>query len=118
LSPGQSATPSVSQPNPHTLPPPPIAHKKKAKNQTNEYNAGPQVFLDRDAPRYFIAFGVHLGCYVCLTIAIIFLRFWLVLQNKKKDRVLAESGLSSENNLTHAFEDRTDQENLHFRYIY
>jgi sugar phosphate permease len=80
---------------------------------------GPQVFLDRDAPRYFIAFGVHLGCYVCLTLAIIFLRFWLVLQNKRKARVLEENGLSAaDNNLTHAFEDRTDQENLHFRYIY
>ncbi|KAH3317704.1 hypothetical protein KXW13_007147, partial [Aspergillus fumigatus] len=72
-----------------------------------------------DAPRYFIAFGVHLGCYVCLTLAIIFLRFWLALQNKKKARVLEENGLSAaDNNLTHAFEDRTDQENLHFRYIY
>ncbi|PKX93453.1 putative 2-ketogluconate transporter [Aspergillus novofumigatus IBT 16806] len=70
-------------------------------------------------PRYFIAFGVHLGCYVCLTLAIIFLRFWLVLQNKRKARVLEEKGLSAaDNNLTHAFEDRTDQENLHFRYIY
>ncbi|KAH1392140.1 hypothetical protein KXV63_009618 [Aspergillus fumigatus] len=37
--------------------------------------------------------------------------------NKKKARVLEENGLSAaDNNLTHAFEDRTDQENLHFRF--
>ncbi|KAL2868991.1 putative 2-ketogluconate transporter [Aspergillus lucknowensis] len=80
---------------------------------------GPQVFLDRDAPKYFIAFGVHLGCYVCLTIAVIFLRWYLSWQNRKKDRMLAEAGLDpNEQNLAHAFEDRTDQENLYFRYIY
>ncbi|KAL4765324.1 putative 2-ketogluconate transporter [Aspergillus foveolatus] len=80
---------------------------------------GPQVFLDRDAPKYFIAFGVHLGCYVCLTISVIFLRWYLAHQNKKKERLLREAGLDpNEQNLAHAFEDRTDQENLYFRYIY
>ncbi|KAL2848228.1 major facilitator superfamily domain-containing protein [Aspergillus pseudodeflectus] len=80
---------------------------------------GPQVFLDRDAPRYFIAFGVHIGCYVCLTIAVIFLRWYLSWQNRKKERMLAEAGLDpNEQNLAHAFEDRTDQENPYFRYIY
>ncbi|KAL5337191.1 major facilitator superfamily domain-containing protein [Aspergillus crustosus] len=80
---------------------------------------GPQVFLDNDAPKYFTAFGVHLGCYVCLTIAVVFLRWYLSWQNRKKDRMLAEAGLDpNEQNLAHAFEDRTDQENLYFRYIY
>ncbi|KAJ0421136.1 major facilitator superfamily domain-containing protein [Aspergillus carlsbadensis] len=80
---------------------------------------GPQVFLDHDAPRYFIAFGVHIGCYVCLTIAVIFLRWYLSWQNRKKERMLVEAGLDpNEQNLAHAFEDRTDQENLYFRYIY
>ncbi|GAA3292055.1 hypothetical protein GCM10020218_066130 [Dactylosporangium vinaceum] len=80
---------------------------------------GPQVFLDRDAPKYFIAFGVHIGCYVCLTISVIFLRWYLSHQNRKKERVLRESGLDpNEQNLAHAFEDRTDQENMYFRYIY
>ncbi|KAG2420366.1 hypothetical protein HFD88_005167 [Aspergillus terreus] len=79
---------------------------------------GPQVFLPRDAPRYFIAFGVHLGCYTAMTIAVIFLRFYLKHQNKKKERLLREAGMDADTNLTHAFEDRTDQENLNFRYIY
>ncbi|KAJ5110552.1 hypothetical protein N7532_001087 [Penicillium argentinense] len=80
---------------------------------------GPQVFLDWDAPRYHIAWSVHLACYACMTVAVIFLRFYLIKQNKKKDAILAEQGLSAADpNLIHAFEDKTDQENLNFRYIY
>ncbi|RAK76562.1 putative 2-ketogluconate transporter [Aspergillus fijiensis CBS 313.89] len=86
---------------------------------------GPQVFLARDAPRYFIAFGVHLGCYSAMTLAVIYLRFHLIAQNKKKERLLREAGVSLDSpgagagdHLAHAFEDRTDRENLHFRYIY
>ncbi|KAI3064704.1 hypothetical protein CBS147353_8624 [Aspergillus niger] len=81
---------------------------------------GPQVFLDRDAPRYFIAFGVHLGCYSAMTLAVIFLRFYLIRENKKKDKAMAEMGiaLDGEDHLARAFEDRTDRENIHFRYIY
>jgi hypothetical protein len=61
---------------------------------------------------------VHLGCYTAMTIAVIFLRFYLKHQNKKKERLLREAGMDADTNLTHAFEDRTDQENLNFRYIY
>ncbi|KAI9368653.1 major facilitator superfamily domain-containing protein [Aspergillus egyptiacus] len=80
---------------------------------------GPQVFLDHDKPRYFIAFGVHLGCYAALTVCVVFLRWYLSWQNRKKERMLAEAGMDpNEQNLAHAFEDRTDRENLYFRYIY
>ncbi|KAJ5101262.1 hypothetical protein NUU61_003484 [Penicillium alfredii] len=80
---------------------------------------GPQVFLDWDAPRYHIAWSVHLACYSCMTVAVTFLRFYLIRQNKKKDEILAQAGLSAADpNLVHAFEDKTDQENLNFRYIY
>ena len=75
------------------------------------------MFLTHDAPRYFIAFGVHLGCYTAMTIAVIFLRFYLKMQNKKKDQLAHEAGVQ-DSSLSHAFEDRTDQENIHFRYIY
>lgn len=55
-----------------------------------------------------------------MCLAVIFLRFYLIGQNKKKDCMLQEAGVnpSTTDNLDHAFEDRTDQENLHFRYIY
>ncbi|KAI6085623.1 major facilitator superfamily domain-containing protein [Hypoxylon rubiginosum] len=74
---------------------------------------GPQVFLSWDAPRYFIAFATHLGCYTLLVIVICALRWHLKRENSKKDAVQTE-GL----NLRHAFEDLTDRENPNFRYIF
>lgn len=80
---------------------------------------GPQVFLGWDAPRYFIAFSTHLGCYVALVGAILFLRFYLKGQNKKKDE-MAANGVAEANvdDISRAFEDLTDKENLSFRYVY
>lgn len=74
---------------------------------------GPQVFLKWDAPRYFIAFSTHMGCYALLMLVIIFLRFHLKRQNKKKDNIAAK-----DERLVHAFEDLTDRENANFRYVY
>ncbi|PCG97561.1 Major facilitator superfamily domain, general substrate transporter [Penicillium occitanis (nom. inval.)] len=77
---------------------------------------GPQVFLARDAPRYFIAFSVHLVCYSLMLISILALRWWLKRENARKDKLKAELG--DDPNMVHAFEDRTDRENVHFRYVY
>ncbi|PSN70171.1 allantoate permease [Corynespora cassiicola Philippines] len=79
---------------------------------------GPQVFLTRDAPRYFIAFSTHMGCYVLLVLVIVFLRFNLSARNKAKDRLAAQAPEASQDNLTHAFDDLTDKENPTFRYMY
>lgn len=74
---------------------------------------GPQVFLARDAPRYFIAFSTHLVCYSLLVLVIIFLRIHLKRHNDKKDAVAP-----FDPTLTTAFDDLTDRENGNFRYIY
>jgi hypothetical protein len=80
---------------------------------------GPQVFLKRDAPRYFIAFSVHLVCYSLMLIAIFFLRWWLKRENAKKDALLrTDMPEAWDPNMVHAFEDRTDRENVNFRYVY
>lgn len=80
---------------------------------------GPQVFLSYDAPRYFIAFATHMGCYVLLVIVIAFLRFHLMRQNRKKDE-LASAGVreAQDDHYVHAFDDLTDRENPNFRYMY
>lgn len=80
---------------------------------------GPQVFLKWNAPRYFIAFSTHMGCYVLLVLTIIFLRWHLKRENQKKDE-LAAAGVQEANDRrnVHAFEDLTDRENANFRYIY
>ncbi|KAK0662907.1 putative transporter [Lasiodiplodia hormozganensis] len=80
---------------------------------------GPQVFLAWDGPRYRIAFCTHMGCYVLLVIVIVFLRWWLVRENKRKDRIVEQNGSAAkDDHLVHAFEDLTDKENINFRYIY
>jgi hypothetical protein len=60
-----------------------------------------------------------MGCYVLLVIVIIFLRWHLRRQNRKKDE-LAAAGIqeADDKRFVHAFEDLTDRENPNFRYIY
>lgn len=80
---------------------------------------GPQVFLSWDAPRYFIAFATHIGCYCLLVIDIILLRWYLTAQNKKRDRLAAQGVRAAHDEaFVHAFEDKTDMENPNFRYVY
>lgn len=76
---------------------------------------GPQVFLPSDSPRYFTAFATHMGCYVLLLIVIVTLRWHLKRQNRRKDRA---QGGQQDLAFVHAFEDRTDRENINFRYVY
>jgi hypothetical protein len=80
---------------------------------------GPQVFLAWNAPRYEIAWAVHLGCYSLLVIVIVSLRFYLVHQNKARDE-MAAAGVheARDETMVHAFEDLTDKENPNFRYVY
>lgn len=76
---------------------------------------GPQVFLSWNAPRYFIAFATHMGCYVLLVFVVVFLRWHLKRQNEKRDAIAT---VGSDEGFAHAFEDLTDRRNLTFRYIY
>lgn len=80
---------------------------------------GPQVFLKWNAPRYFIAFATHLGCYALLVLIVLYFRWHLIHQNNKRDE-LAAAGVNEarDENMSHAFEDLTDRENPNFRYVY
>ncbi|KAH6885220.1 major facilitator superfamily domain-containing protein, partial [Thelonectria olida] len=79
---------------------------------------GPQCFRDQDAPRYFLALSIVLGCFVLLEIVLFSLRTYYVLQNKRRDAQVASGEVVADTNLTHAFEDVTDRKNPHFRYSY
>ncbi|KAK6424452.1 hypothetical protein LTR81_003130 [Elasticomyces elasticus] len=80
---------------------------------------GPQVFLTWNAPRYFIAFATHMGCYAILLLTIAFLRWHLKRQNNKRDAIAA-AGVqqAKDERYLHAFEDLTDVQNVNFRYVY
>jgi hypothetical protein len=81
-------------------------------------SVGPQVFLAWDAPRYFIAFAVHMGCYALLLFTLVFLRWWYMRENAKKERMILEGQAAADEELKHSFEDLTDRENVNFRYVY
>lgn len=59
---------------------------------------------------------MHLGCYTIMTASVIFLRFWLIRKNKIKERM--REALNEQDGFSHAFDDRTDGENIHFIYMY
>jgi hypothetical protein len=79
---------------------------------------GPQVFRQQDEPRYFLAFSVQLACYCLLFILLFVLRAYYMYQNKIRDRRMGEGEVVPDVTLAHGFEDKTDKENLNFRYHY
>ncbi|KAJ5337154.1 uncharacterized protein N7506_005176 [Penicillium brevicompactum] len=79
---------------------------------------GPQVFRDKDAPRYYLAFSILIGCFGLVVITLLCLRLWYSIQNRKRDAKIASGEVVPDVNFTHAFEDITDRENPHFRYVY
>ncbi|KAL4945702.1 hypothetical protein BDV06DRAFT_219095 [Aspergillus oleicola] len=79
---------------------------------------GPQVFRDKDAPRYYLAFSILLGCFGVMVVVLVALRMWYAAMNSKRDRAVRDGEVVPDVDYTHAFEDVSDRVNPHFRYIY
>ncbi|KAF9872037.1 major facilitator superfamily transporter [Colletotrichum karsti] len=79
---------------------------------------GPQVFRTQDAPRYFLALAIIIGCFSLLEITLFALRTYYVWQNKSREAKIARGEAVADTAHTHAFEDITDKENVNFRYVY
>ena len=82
--------------------------------------AGAQVFKTKDAPRYI---GGTIACSVCFgaeIVVIVLWRLWYMRENKRRDHLVAESGISAEEiarcGRVNGEQDMTDLENVHFRY--
>ncbi|KAK4062352.1 hypothetical protein Trihar35433_9173 [Trichoderma harzianum] len=72
----------------------------------------PQIFQDKDAPRYLPGFVVHLVVYGVYLFLVVVTRIVLLARNRQKAAQVAE--------ISHdlAFQDLTDRENPNFRYVY
>lgn len=86
-------------------------------------SAGPQVFQAKDAPRYRNAFCVQLGCYVASILVLVGLRVYYMTQNANKraaNNILKGRAEDAEDeiDLSQAFLDLTDKQNINFRYSY
>ena len=86
-------------------------------------SAGPQLFQAKDAPTYRQAFSGQLGCYVASILVLLGLRIYYMDQNRRKRRAnntlngRAEDA-EDEIDLSQAFLDLTDMQNINFRYSY
>lgn len=82
--------------------------------------AGAQVFKTKDAPRYVSGTIACCVCFAVEAIVILLWRFWYMWENRRRDRLAAESGLSKEEQTRLGSElgqaDKTDFENPYFRY--
>ncbi|KAL6802701.1 MFS general substrate transporter [Trichoderma sp. SZMC 28013] len=72
----------------------------------------PQIFQEKDAPRYLPGFVAHLVVYGVYLFLVVITRIVLLARNRHKAAQVAE--------ISHdlAFEDLTDRENPNFRYVY
>ncbi|KAJ5771892.1 major facilitator superfamily domain-containing protein [Penicillium odoratum] len=68
--------------------------------------AGPQFFLDNQAPTYELAFKMLMGCYALMIVLPIVQIIWYKFENKRRDKMVQIRGESSDSIQT--FEDRTD----------
>lgn len=77
--------------------------------------AGPHLFISTESPPYKTGM---LACIVCFSVAVplvALLRWYYLRENGRRDAVMAEHGLVYDPQ-DGDFEDRTDTENIGFRY--
>ncbi|KAJ6093975.1 hypothetical protein N7467_002820 [Penicillium canescens] len=72
----------------------------------------PQIFQNKDAPRYLHGFLAHIVIYAVYVALVILTRVIIMARNRSKKQATSE--------VVHdlAFEDLTDRENPNFRYVY
>ncbi|KKP00143.1 hypothetical protein THAR02_07763 [Trichoderma harzianum] len=79
--------------------------------------AGPQFFLDSQAPVYDLAFRMLMGCYALMIIIPILQYLWYRHENNRRDQKLAREGGGADEVLRTDFSDKTDFERWQtFRY--
>ncbi|KAK1252027.1 hypothetical protein MKX08_003214 [Trichoderma sp. CBMAI-0020] len=79
--------------------------------------AGPQFFLDNQAPVYDLAFRMLMGCYALMIIVPILQYLWYRHENNRRDAKLTREGGGADEVLRTEFSDKTDFERWQtFRY--
>lgn len=73
---------------------------------------GPQVFKSKEAPVYSTALITILACFLAAIVNLVLLCFLASRENKRRDALGAEPAVSSHR----SSDDKTDRENLAFRY--
>ncbi|KAH7371479.1 major facilitator superfamily domain-containing protein [Pyrenochaeta sp. MPI-SDFR-AT-0127] len=80
---------------------------------------GPQLFFDKEAPKYSSAFLSMMVCFAIAFILCFVLRIFLVWENKRRDRATGALESQSEADSSQMnMADKTDKEMSAFRYVY
>ncbi|KAH6988963.1 major facilitator superfamily domain-containing protein [Ilyonectria sp. MPI-CAGE-AT-0026] len=80
---------------------------------------GPQLFFDDEAPSYPSGFLAMMICYGVALVTCFSLRFYLIWENRRRDRVSNEEiNSDSQGSLDFGSLDKTDKEMSQFRYVY
>lgn len=81
---------------------------------------GANIFFAREAPRYFSAITALIVCYCAMIAIAAFLWAYMAMENKRRDRRMAESGETMDESQRQAvlagFKDTTDKQSAGFRY--
>ncbi|KAL2833327.1 major facilitator superfamily domain-containing protein [Aspergillus cavernicola] len=81
---------------------------------------GAQVFQTKDAPRYMAGTITCCACFGAEVVIIVVWRLWYMYENRRRDRVAEQEGLGKEEikrlGQRLGAADKTDFENLYFRY--
>ncbi|KAK1472841.1 hypothetical protein CABS01_16132 [Colletotrichum abscissum] len=80
--------------------------------------AGPFFFRSQDAPKYFLAIAVVLVCFCAALLTAIVLRLYMAWQNRRRDSKYGNvDGVEKVDGMRFGMHDKTDLENLDFRYV-
>ena len=81
---------------------------------------GSQVFRTKDAPRYVLGTIVCSACFGLQFFVLLGWRLYYMWENKRRDRLMVEMGVSEEDRVRLARElgeqDKTDRQNIYIRY--
>ncbi|KAF4956261.1 hypothetical protein FSARC_11617 [Fusarium sarcochroum] len=80
--------------------------------------AGPHLFFDREAPSYPSGFLSMLICHGVALISALGLRFYLIWENKRRDRLGHANSGTTVDDTDAGMLDMTDKELQNFRYVY
>lgn len=81
--------------------------------------AGPFFFRTNDAPKYVLAITIILVCFCLALLSAIGLRLYMQIENRRRDEIFGVLETSEQrlDGMRLGMHDKTDLENLDFRYL-
>jgi hypothetical protein len=101
-------------------------HTKRAATQTMLFMvfaagniAGPFLFREQDAPKYILAITISLACFCAAILCAATLRLCMAAENRRRDIRFGKLQTAADKieGIRLGMHDKTDLENMDFRYV-